>query len=72
MQVNFFVLYNIMNDEIIWNIINSHFKDNYQNLVMHHIDSFNDFYDAANQVTVTISSGATTQNVSSLFGSNFE
>jgi DNA-directed RNA polymerase II subunit RPB2 len=34
-----------MNDEIIWNIINSHFKDNYQNLVMHHIDSFNDFYD---------------------------
>ena len=33
--------------------------------------SFDDFYDAANQVTVTISSGATNQNVSSLFGSNF-
>ena len=29
------------------------------------------FYDAANQVTVTISSGATNQNVSTLFGSNF-
>ncbi len=32
---------------------------------------FNDFYGAANQVTVTISSNATNQNVSSLFGSNF-
>ncbi len=33
--------------------------------------SFDDFYGAANQVTVTISSGATNQNVSTLFGSNF-
>ena len=33
--------------------------------------SFDDFYGASNQVTVTISSNATNQNVSSLFGSNF-
>ena len=33
--------------------------------------SMSQFYDAANQVTVTISSGATNQNVSTLFGSNF-
>ena len=33
--------------------------------------SFDDFYNAANQITVTLSSGATNQNVSSLFGSNF-
>ena len=33
--------------------------------------SFDDFYGAANQVTVTISSSATNQNVSTLFGSNF-
>ena len=33
--------------------------------------SMSQFYSAANQVTVTISSGATNQNVSTLFGSNF-
>ena len=33
--------------------------------------SFDDFYSAANQITVTISSGATNQSVSNLFGSNF-
>ena len=33
-----------MNDEIIWKIIDSHFNDNPQALVRHHIDSFNDFY----------------------------
>ena len=33
--------------------------------------SFDDFYSAANQVTVTISSNATNQNASTLFGSNF-
>ena len=33
-----------MNNEIIWNIINSYFENNPQNLVKHHIDSFNDFY----------------------------
>ena len=34
-----------MDDEIIWNIIDSHFKDNYQTLVMHHVDSYNDFFE---------------------------
>ena len=34
-----------MDNELIWNIINSHFKDNYQCLVMHHVDSYNDFFD---------------------------
>ena len=33
--------------------------------------SFDDFYGAANQVTVTISSNATNQNASTLFGSNY-
>ena len=33
--------------------------------------SMSQFYSAANQITVTISSGATNQNVSTLFGSNF-
>ena len=34
-----------MDNEIIWNIIDSHFKDNYQTLVMHHVDSYNDFFE---------------------------
>jgi DNA-directed RNA polymerase II subunit RPB2 len=34
-----------MDDQKIWNIINSHFKDNYQSLVKHHIDSYNDFFE---------------------------
>ena len=33
-----------MDQEIIWKIIDSHFSDNPQALVRHHIDSFNDFY----------------------------
>ena len=33
--------------------------------------SFSNFYGAANQVSVTVSSNATNQNVSTLFGSNF-
>ena len=33
--------------------------------------SFDDFYSAANQITVTISSNATNQNASTLFGSNY-
>jgi DNA-directed RNA polymerase II subunit RPB2 len=34
-----------MDDQKLWNIINSHFKDNHQRLVMHHIDSYNDFFE---------------------------
>ena len=30
-----------MDDQKLWNIINSHFKGNYQTLVKHHIDSYN-------------------------------
>jgi DNA-directed RNA polymerase II subunit RPB2 len=33
-----------MEEETIWKIINSHFIDNPQTLVRHHIDSYNDFY----------------------------
>ena len=32
-----------MDDKKIWNIIDSHFKNNYQSLVKHHVDSYNDF-----------------------------
>ena len=31
-------------DEFIWKIINSHFKDNPQSLVRHHIESYDDFF----------------------------
>ena len=34
-----------MDNELIWDIINSHFKSNYQSLVLHHVDSYNDFFD---------------------------
>ena len=34
-----------MDDQKLWNIINSHFKGNYQTLVKHHIDSYNDFFE---------------------------
>ena len=33
-----------MNQPAIWKIIDSHFQDNPQSLVRHHVDSFNDFY----------------------------
>jgi DNA-directed RNA polymerase II subunit RPB2 len=33
-----------MNQSAIWKIIDSHFQDNPQSLVRHHVDSFNDFY----------------------------
>ena len=33
-----------INDELIWKIINSHFNENPQSLVAHHIESYNDFY----------------------------
>jgi DNA-directed RNA polymerase II subunit RPB2 len=33
-----------INDDFIWKIINSHFNDNPQSLVAHHIESYNDFY----------------------------
>ena len=33
-----------INDDFIWRIINSHFNDNPQSLVAHHIESYNDFY----------------------------
>jgi len=33
-----------MDNQTIWKIIHSHFDDNYQSLVRHHIDSYNDFY----------------------------
>lgn len=34
----------IMDNATIWKIIDSHFRDNPQSLVRHHIDSYNDFY----------------------------
>lgn len=34
-----------MDDQKLWNIISSHFKDNQQRLVQHHIDSYNDFFE---------------------------
>ena len=33
-----------MNSELIWKIINSHFNENPQSLVTHHIESYNDFF----------------------------
>jgi DNA-directed RNA polymerase II subunit RPB2 len=33
-----------INDELVWKIINSHFNENPQSLVAHHIESYNDFY----------------------------
>ena len=33
-----------MDNNAIWNIINTYFDDNQQALVQHHIDSYNDFY----------------------------
>jgi len=33
-----------MNSEITWKVINSQFKDNYQYLVRHHIESYNHFF----------------------------
>jgi DNA-directed RNA polymerase II subunit RPB2 len=33
-----------MNDETIWKIIETHFKDNYQSLVRHHIESYEHFF----------------------------
>jgi DNA-directed RNA polymerase II subunit RPB2 len=33
-----------MDDELVWKIINSHFKDNPQSLVRHHIESYDDFF----------------------------
>jgi DNA-directed RNA polymerase II subunit RPB2 len=33
-----------MDEEIVWDIIDKHFKENPQSLVRHHIESFNDFY----------------------------
>lgn len=34
----------ILDNGILWKIINSHFEENPQCLVGHHIESFNDFY----------------------------
>jgi hypothetical protein len=31
-------------DSIAWNIIDKYFKDNPYNLVAHHLDSYNDFF----------------------------
>ena len=33
-----------MDSETIWKIIDSKFRDNYQTLVRHHIESYNHFY----------------------------
>lgn len=33
-----------MDNETIWKLIDSHFRDNPQTLVRHHIDSYNDFF----------------------------
>ena len=33
-----------MDEEIVWDIIDKHFKENPQSLVRHHLESFNDFY----------------------------
>ena len=33
-----------MDDDLLWKIIHSHFEDNPQYLVRHHIDSYDDFF----------------------------
>ena len=33
-----------MEDEVIWKIIDSHFENNPQSLVRHHVESYNDFF----------------------------
>lgn len=33
-----------LEDELVWKIINSHFKDNPQSLVRHHVESYDDFF----------------------------
>ena len=33
-----------MDNDTVWNIINTYFQDNPKALVRHHIDSYNDFY----------------------------
>ena len=37
--------YIIIMDTIAWNLIDKYFKDNPYNLVAHHLDSYNDFFD---------------------------
>jgi DNA-directed RNA polymerase II subunit RPB2 len=39
-------------DELPWKIIDTFFKDDPQNLVRHHIDSFNDFYNIGLKKTI--------------------
>ena len=34
------------NEKVIWNIIDSYFKNNPSHLVKHHLDSYNDFFDS--------------------------
>ena len=40
---NIYVMYK-MDESTIWKIIESHYADNPQSLVRHHIESYNDFY----------------------------
>jgi len=37
-------MYIVMNDETIWKIIETQFKDNYQSLVRHHTESYDHFF----------------------------
>ena len=37
------------NEKVIWNIIDSYFKNNPSHLVKHHLDSYNDFFDSGIQ-----------------------
>lgn len=37
------------NEKVIWNIIDSYFKNNPGHLVKHHLDSYNDFFDSGIQ-----------------------
>ena len=41
----------ILDNGILWKIVNSHFEENPQCLVAHHIESFNDFYKKSIQQT---------------------
>jgi DNA-directed RNA polymerase II subunit RPB2 len=37
-------LYTKMDSNVLWKIIDSYFHDNPQNLVQHHIESYDDFF----------------------------
>ena len=44
MNIKIFWFYIQMDSSVIWKIIDSYFRDNPQNLVQHHIESYDDFF----------------------------